>query len=176
MDIKGDIMIIICEGVNRVGKTTVGKMFEQTFGFKYFKDNLINELLDINKQQYTMGSIYGQLNLLLKLKSVNIFVDRFHLTEFVYGVLDRNYKVPYFSDVDEKLAKAGAKLLYMTDDINAINQRAGRDLTQHKVLFDTLFKQSKMDKLEYNLRDDFNKVAQWLDIKLVKYPMIGCLI
>lgn len=165
MGIKGDIMIIICEGVNKVGKTTVGKKFEQTLGFEYFKDNSINELLDdINKQQYIMGSIYGQLNLLLKLKNVNIFVDRFHLTEFVHGVLDRNYKVPYFSDVDEKLAKAGAKLLYMTDDINAINQRAGKDLAQYKMLFDILFEQSKMDKLEYNLRDDFNKVVQWLNI------------
>ena len=76
-------LIVIVEGLERTGKTTLCKEFEKR-GFVYFKDfNRIN--------YHDVTSLEGRLDTILTFlqnlseNGVNVVVDRLHLSEYSYA-------------------------------------------------------------------------------------------
>lgn len=100
-------MIIIVEGIDRVGKTTLCEMIEEYYAdvmnIRRFKDdtryvhNYLNEEVNTEKNNTIMNMIeQGVIE--------NIILDRFHMTEFVYGLVERAYKNDNMYDIDRRLA------------------------------------------------------------------------
>lgn len=100
-------MIIIVEGVDRVGKTTLCEMIEEYYAdimnIRRFKDdtryvhNYLNKEVNTEKNNTIVNMIeQGVIE--------NIILDRFHITEFVYGVVERSYKNVDMIDIDRRLA------------------------------------------------------------------------
>jgi len=105
-------MIVIVEGINRVGKTTLCEKLVNELGFKLFKDDYIRPTF------MTMTSCTEKINTTVKMLKLihsdnNIVIDRLHLTEAVYGSLDRHYEFAAFSDLDTELSKLNSLLVMM---------------------------------------------------------------
>lgn len=137
-------MIIIVEGIDRVGKTTLCNMIEESTGIKVFKNEsfygkrfgaeteieLINELINV-----------------VSCIDCDIVLDRFHLSEYVYGVCDRGYNNLDIMRVDEMLSKLQCVLIYVKPtDVKVSSSMHGSSLSSHNALFDCVFKMSKIDK------------------------------
>jgi Cdc6-like AAA superfamily ATPase len=85
-------MIIIVEGTDGVGKTTLTKEIAKTFNFKYYKE-------DITYQQrlssdYNGFEHYFKLLQSLYLSNENIICDRLHLGEFVNPLIYKDGRDP----------------------------------------------------------------------------------
>lgn len=118
-------MIVILEGLERTGKSTLAKIFEEK-GFVNFKDH--NHL-----RNFSIGNIAERLDstlstlIALDKKGINIVLDRFHISEFVYSTLKRSSDPSLFKYIwyiDEVLSHLDTKLIYLTRDISEgyINQ------------------------------------------------------
>lgn len=100
-------LIIVVEGLERTGKTTLCKEFEKC-GFVYFKDfNRIN--------YHDVTSLEGRLDTTLTFlqnlseNGVNVVVDRLHLSEYSY------------SNVFRKLEGAARNIDYVDNAISKLN-------------------------------------------------------
>lgn len=108
-------MIIIFEGVDNCGKTTIAQEFcKRHPEFNYFKvkkeQMYVRELSpeDITK----MHAI--ELNFFYELASqvnMNIVFDRFYPSEYAYGKTFRNINGDEILRMDEKFAKLGTKIV-----------------------------------------------------------------
>lgn len=103
-------MIIIVEGIDRVGKTTLCEMIEEHYkeslNIKRFRDNTRyahnhNDMMVNTEKNNTIVSMIEEDII------HNIILDRFHITEFVYGAVDRSYKNFDMYDIDRRLADIG---------------------------------------------------------------------
>jgi thymidylate kinase len=157
--------IVILEGVNRTGKSTLAALLS-TYGYSVMKDNSVHNVCASERMVYSKGGILATTQVLeaISNQNVKLVIDRFHLTELVYGEIERGYFAGYVWGIDDRLAKAGVKLVYMDDDIKAINERAGKDLERLKFIFDFAFQDSKMEKFKYNLKEPVKKVINWLGV------------
>lgn len=100
-------MIIIVEGIDRVGKTTLCEIIEERYkdilDIRRFKDNTryahghYNMMVNTEKNNTVVSLIEAGI---IK----NIILDRFHITEFVYGAIERAYKNVDMYDIDKRLA------------------------------------------------------------------------
>lgn len=103
-------MIIIIEGIDRVGKTTLCEMIEEKYadseGFRRFKDDTRYAHDYLNRAVNT-EKINTLQNLIEAGFVDNIILDRYHITEFVYGAIERSYKNDDMYDIDRRLAIVG---------------------------------------------------------------------
>lgn len=96
-------MIIIVEGIDGVGKTTLCRKIEKEYGFKYFNDPYLPgplEMRIINEKLCTTMELLRLFG-----KDQDIIIDRFHVSEYVYGLLNRRYLNNYVTRVDRDLAE-----------------------------------------------------------------------
>lgn len=112
-------MIVILEGLERTGKTTLAKIFEEK-GFVNFKDR--NHLRDFSVENIA-ERLDSTLSTLVALdrKGINIVLDRFHISEFVYSTLKRSSDPSLFDHIwyiDEVLSHLDTKLIYLTRKID----------------------------------------------------------
>ena len=112
-------MIVILEGLERTGKTTLAKVFEK-HGFVNFKDH--NHLRDFSVENIAerLDSTLSTLVALDK-KGINIVLDRFHISEYVYSTLKRKNCSSLFDHIwyiDEVLSHLNTKLIYLTRKVN----------------------------------------------------------
>ena len=115
-------MIVIVEGIDRVGKTTLCDMLVSKLGFTKFKDewnlvpaserdesNTMQDAIDINN--FSHGKLDSFMSMLKLADSAgqNVVVDRFHLTEAVYSIVKRcrpNKEARYaFVEVDNWIVR-----------------------------------------------------------------------
>lgn len=105
-------MVIIIEGIDRVGKTTLCEMIEDRYresvGFRRFRDDTRYIHNHLNRQVNT-EKINTLQNLLEAGFINNIILDRYHITEFVYGAIERSYKNVDMYDIDKRLADMAKK-------------------------------------------------------------------
>ena len=109
-------MIFILEGPNKTGKTTLAQYLMDNYGFAYFKDSVdLTKRIPANERIDEMFTILmSQAKLLVSIsKACNLVVDRFHLTEEVYGFVDRGYRFDMNTYVE-------AVLLSARDDIKLV--------------------------------------------------------
>ena len=112
-------MIVILEGLERTGKTTLAKVFEER-GFVNFKDH--NHLRDFSVENIAerLDSTLSTLIALDK-KGINIVLDRFHISEYVYSTIKRENDTSLFEHIwyiDEVLSHLNTKLIYLTRKID----------------------------------------------------------
>lgn len=76
-------LIVVVEGLERTGKTTLCKEFEKR-GFVYFKDyNRIDKHICLGMESRLDTTLTFLQN--LSENGVNVVVDRLHLSEYAYG-------------------------------------------------------------------------------------------
>ena len=112
-------MIVILEGLERTGKTTLAKIFEER-GFVNFKDH--NHLRDFSVENIA-ERLDSTLSTLIALdrKGIDIVLDRFHISEFVYSTLKRSSDPSLFDHIwyiDEVLSHLDTRLIYLTRKID----------------------------------------------------------
>lgn len=147
-------MFVVVEGIDRVGKTTLCQMLERN-GFITLKDAFGRVISNVGAQSrictdndeqfpmYSVGKIDTAIQYIKSLndKGFNIVADRLHLTELVYGTVERPY-VPR----DDKIFKLDRMISEMFDrdamlvlvtptNIHDASKRAGKDLSSHSEMF-----------------------------------------
>lgn len=146
-------MIIIVEGIDRVGKTTLCNMLSKEFGINIFKNQSFYGLC-ISKE--TEIELINQLINFVNCVNCDIIFDRLHLTEFVYGLCNRNYANTDIVKIDKKLSEMNCLLIYVKPtDIDESSKQHGSDLRSHDTCFEAIFKNSKIKKFscDYNSLD-----------------------
>lgn len=146
-------MIYIVEGSNRVGKTT------------YIKQKIKNDdiyirnryVLDYMKD-YKHDSFISSLSMIdfikeLSNKNFDVYIDRFHISEIVYGKINRNYSNTDMLIVDDILSKINnLKLVFITSNyyhLAKINEESKLALyTTIQGEFENIIKKSKIRDVE----------------------------
>lgn len=107
-------LIVVVEGLERTGKTTLCKEFEKR-GFVYFKDyNRIN--------YHDVTSLEGRLDTTLTFlqnlseNGVNVVVDRLHLSEYSYGNVFRKLGAKNIDYIDNAISKLNSVLILCKSD------------------------------------------------------------
>ena len=123
-------MILIVEGANRTGKSTMIETLKDLadgYGKKFI---VYNERISKNEQAGTTPEgMYkyakGVISDLMKEDSndKSIVFDRFHISEFVYGEAFRGYTNEYMLKVGNFLDLLDAKILYMKSNFEHVEDR-----------------------------------------------------
>lgn len=151
-----NFMIVVVEGIDRVGKTTLAKMLEAA-GFVYLKDEFVLDLYKDKMEfaQYSIGKCdsFVAVAKALDKQGKNVVIDRLHFTELVYGFFDRQSNVDVHAcfEIDMELTRLGAILcLVQPADIELSNKLANEDMTDKSELFNSYIKLSGMNKILCN--------------------------
>ena len=102
-------LIVVVEGLERTGKTTLCKEFEKR-GFVYFKDfNRINKHLCSGMESRLDTTLTFLQN--LSENGVNVVVDRLHLSEYAYGKIFRKGYSANVDYIDNAISKLNSVLI-----------------------------------------------------------------
>lgn len=158
-------MIVILEGANRCGKTTLAKHLIDNYGFAYFKD-VRSKPKYITESKKTMSVIVSYeieaiANLLKSISNdINLIVDRFHFTEFVYGNIMRGYDSNCIQLAENILKDANVKLVYLYR-LNEEEENEGLCAAYEKALDIT-----KLPYIEFDIKEDsVEKLNKFLDLE-----------
>jgi len=122
--------IIILEGPDRAGKSFLGKIFHSIFDIPYYhgerspasREELKTRAFEVAKIE--MQQMYD----ILKQTGISLVIDRWHLSELVYGkVYGRQIDENFIWDMDEKLADLGAVVVYVSMPLEALKIRWGEE-------------------------------------------------
>jgi len=149
--------IVIVEGVDQVGKTTLCRQLEK-LGFFYFKDswNILEKDPEVNQdsqqlplinfEYVSLGKLDTSLSMLKLLTSqgINVVVDRLHISELVYGTLSRAACLPdLVMQVDKMLSQLDCIFVHMKPtNYREASKRAGYDVFDYDMAFINFFQQS----------------------------------
>jgi len=150
-------MVVIIEGIDRVGKTTLANMISEKYYIPIFKQERIKKSRYVTLNNFEN---YVRAKSLVEFWNSDSFtqdiiVDRFHWTEAVYSYVDRGTNVPaefmVYADysVQRLMSKERDKYLIIyvkPTDIEWSSQQHGKDLHRHNDMFDTI--------RNYSLRHD----------------------
>lgn len=108
-------MIVILEGLERTGKSTIAEILENNFGFIRFKDH--NHLMEMDSTSIA-NRLDATLSMIVALDKAgkNVVLDRFHISELIYGTYYRGYNRENFQHVryiDEVLSHLNTKLILL---------------------------------------------------------------
>lgn len=153
--------VIIIEGIDRVGKTTLALKLKKELNAKILKDATIDGRLT---KEIVSEKINTTVNLLtLWPKNDILIVDRFHLSELVYGYLDRRYNNLHMLNVDEMLSKLDVKLVLVNPtDVEKSSKEHGSDLSIHDKLFRQFYNDSKIKKKKQCDYNSLDETVEWL--------------
>lgn len=142
-------MFVIVEGVDRVGKTTLCDKLVN-LGFIKLKDKFIS---GTPNAQFSAGKLDTAVSYIKQLNDLgyNIVADRLHLTELVYGTIERNnVEITAITKLDYEIQKmfgADVLLAYVTPlDIKWSSNADGRDLSKYSDFFKECVYNSTINK------------------------------
>lgn len=133
-------MIVVVEGIDRVGKTTFCKKLHGKTGIPVFREPIDFSLFSCNDGEYIRSIMVEKMLSILRLVKAtesDIIFDRFHLSEWVYGSIERNAKIKSgIEGIDFLLKELGAKIVLIHPvDIEQVSKEHGKDLTEHERMF-----------------------------------------
>ena len=175
-------MVIIIEGIDRVGKTTMANKIKEVFGGEIFKAERVEipyASLDENNA-LSYGYCMGQVQLFNQTYANNkvrhIIIDRFHWTEYVYTKLQRDIKLDewYYKNIEKEMLKnkQGYLMIQMMPiDIKVCSRMHGSDLYMHQKLFDCVYKDSELLKYKCTYKSDvlvIDVIRKFIDGKYVR--------
>lgn len=116
-------MLIVLEGTKRSGKTSFANLLRENMHYNVF---YLYDRLDLkgNSKVVNMALAYGYMrgaiamakDILQRDPNAIVLLDRFHLTERIYGLEERMYDNTLMDDIEDRLLELGAKgLLFMSD-------------------------------------------------------------
>jgi cytidylate kinase len=151
--------ILILEGPHKSGKSTLAKILQDLYGYSYFKDmsyyNIKN--LSMEKQTEVFNKIIFNVTAFVTSlpDDCKIILDRHHITDAACGKLYRDVPLnnSNFSYIDRSLCKHNVKLIMMVDEINALNERNEKDVSQELAMFYAAAGNSNLEKKFCNLQD-----------------------
>lgn len=141
-------MIIIVEGIDRVGKTTLCNKISEELNvpiYKHIGDFSYHRMDNDNETDKML-----QIIEVCRLTDSSIIFDRFHLTDFVYGEIERNYNIDKatqnFKEIDDMLSKMEDVFLIevLPTDIKRSSKEHGKDLSIYNDEFKQLYIHSKI--------------------------------
>lgn len=145
-------MLVIVEGIDRVGKTTLCNMLKDELGFKIYKHK--NENFDYSKmdndnetdKMLQLLDLYKQIG-----NDANIVFDRFHWSDYVYGTIERKYNedkaIENLHEITKKLAMLNALIVFIEPtDLIESSKKHGKNLSLYNLKMETCFNYS-MDKI-----------------------------
>ena len=153
-------MIIIVEGIDRVGKTTLCNILSKELDIPIYKHSQ-------KVMQYSAMDNVNETDKMLQLldicdiTDIDIIFDRFHFSDYVYGIRERGYEsdnaTKLFRLLDEKLYSMNAIIIHVVPvDINWSSAQHGSDL----FLYDRLMRvcatlsKTKICTCDYNSIDN----------------------
>ena len=144
--------MIIVEGIDRVGKTTLCNKLKNE-GFKVFKhDSNKFKLSSMDNDNETDKII--KMHELCKMFNEDIVLDRGYWSDTVYGILERNYDAKKALDnfeLVEECINDDTIILYVSPtDVKWSSERHGKDLKNHNLLFELLKDKTKCMMIECN--------------------------
>lgn len=150
--------LIIIEGPDSTGKTTLAKFLAEKLDFEYYHFSAPKSKEEAKKDYF---------NFINKFSNKNVIVDRAFWGEFVYAPIWRNYEPDYFNELEAKLKKQIALniLLYKSKPFEN-TENSPEILSQHSLIlhrFIEIFNKIKStDKIIFNL-DNFPSKEEFLD-------------
>lgn len=162
-------MIIIIEGIDRVGKTTLANKLSKELNIPVFKKDRIGGKKDITYDSMALnfGNATGLLDMWnWKGFKQDIIVDRFHWTESVYGSIERHPETSFYMDIIEKVMELNKEkylMVYMRPtSIERSSEEHGKDLSEHLKRFDELATNTQLDLIvgDYNQIDEIIKMVK----------------
>lgn len=155
--------MIIVEGIDRVGKTTLVNLLRERTGLPILNDKYYyigKEDVRENKRVNT-EKIQSVINFARDI-SDRFIVDRLHWSELVYGEVDRGYANLDVLNLENELVELGAKIILVTPtDLDMSSKEHGKDLSNHESLFTKLFEESNLDKFKCNYKS-LDKAVEWV--------------
>lgn len=149
-------MLLIIEGSNRVGKTTliraIKKRRPDAIVLSCRTHNLFKKNSDIKKSNYAIAvAVYNMARSILEANpDALVILDRFHLSEMVYGEFDRKYNcTKEMSEIDDKLSRLNSKLIYLNSDYAHLSESTADEelrFRQLQLIFSVVYQYSKMQK------------------------------
>lgn len=138
-------MIIIVEGIDRVGKTTLCNKLKEKFGYDILKFDKI-EAEDVRCANYGSIKMFIEMS---KYLEQNYIIDRFHWTEIVYGACERGYFNNEVLELEKEMVTSdNFILIYMRPlDIEKSSEEHGKDLKGHNLMFEMLYNFSNLRKI-----------------------------
>ena len=159
-------MIIIVEGIDRVGKTTLVNKLTKECNIKPFIDSYLSfEYIDLEGfVAYVDGcrdniiANTEKINSLINFfeqfsdKIGNVLLDRFHVSEYVYGLCDRKYiSREVFDMFDERLSKLNTLIVYVEPkDLDWSSEQHGSSLKKHNGAFNYIIGKTKCEVIRCN--------------------------
>lgn len=149
--------IIIFEGLDGTGKSTIAKKLAEELGLQYFKNHMEHKALEQEVDCYK-AMLYMQAPITLaflsqcSFKENGIILDRFTPSEFAYGhALRGGTDNKIIWEVDKKLAEFGAKIIYCYKyDTLPLNDFSLNECEAIKHYYDIYRKKTKISWLNLN--------------------------
>ena len=135
-------MIIIVEGISRVGKTTLCNKLSKKLNIPIHKYKGIVPYDKMNNDEETDKTL-GLIQL-IKETNADIIFDRSYISDYVYGILQRDYDIANafknFKLVNDALYNYSLQgkvyiILVKSTDIKKSSLEHGKDLQEHEYLF-----------------------------------------
>lgn len=128
-------MIIIVEGIDRVGKTTLCNKLSEELNIPIYKHS--QNFIDYSSMDNTRETekMICMLDI-CKAADMNIIFDRFHFSDYVYGIIERKYDRVLATKnllmIDSVLARMNAIMIIMQPtDLASSSEQHGKDLTPY---------------------------------------------
>ena len=158
-------MIVIVEGIDRVGKSTLCEKFVK-LGFKLLNEKCELPITNLDRQLIEQERIHSQLAVLKLLSNENIVIDRFHLSQIVYGSINRNSLDVSMFKVDEELSKLNVKLVFVNPtNISKSSNEHGSNLDMHQIMFEMCKRCTKIEYCSVQY-DNLEYAVNWVKEKL----------
>ena len=163
--------IVIVEGVDRSGKTTVANALSKALNVPVFRNK---EFFGGAEGQWRDScSEIEKINLMVNMVETldaDVIFDRLHLSEFVYGLVEREYVNGSIWEIDERLSSLGAIVVHVKPyDLDSSSLLHGKDLSEHEELFEsavaTLTRCEVVEGTMLDVDDIVNKVQASLQLK-----------
>ena len=153
--------MIIIEGIDRVGKSTLCAKIKEELGIPIFRGNYI-ELSNMKNKVINDEKINTLVQMAEQIPQQEFVCDRLHWSEFVYGIVNRGYTNNYMLEIEKRLAKMNTKIILVNPtDIMRSSLEHGSELKEHQQIFKDLYSVTLLDKFsgEY---ESLNKAIEWL--------------
>lgn len=167
------VMIIIVEGIDRVGKTTLCNMLNEKLGIAVFKDDICESMKKKDAETKSIAALNAMksiVNVCSSLKA-NLVIDRFHATEAVYGCINRGINkytsTARFIETQIKIEEAmNGEFLYVfvkPIDLKMSEEKHGESLSKHEEMFEMLYcliPENNRISVDFNSLDDALKEVE----------------
>lgn len=149
--------MIIIEGIDRVGKTTLANKISEELGIKILNDPYMQySYLSFNEELIASEKVKESHNdIEINIERMNAFlnyyeqfgnkqqqfiVDRFHVSELVYGWCDRGYlALEPFEKIDRRLMNLDTIIMYVEPtNLQWSSKQHGKDLYAHHRMFEVI--------------------------------------